>query len=197
MGVITRIEDGGLGHLLGSRLHHDDGVFRTHHHQVQQAGLDLRVGGIRHELAADQADADGANRRQEGNIGKVQGRCAGDHPDHVRVIFRVGRKHHSDDLRLVVEAFGEQGPHRAINQAAGDDLLFGRTPLAFEEAAGNFARRVVVLAVVNRQGKEVDSFAGIRRARCRQNDGVSVADVRRSMGLLGELPAFNCQSGIT
>ena len=75
--------------------------------------------------------------------------------------------------------------------AARQHFLLGRLAFAFEEAAGNAARRVGVFAVVDGQRQEVDSFARIGRAAGGDEDHrVAVADDDGAARLLGELAGF-------
>ena len=84
-----------------------------------------------------------------------------DHRRDVGIDFRIDRQHRRDDLHFVVEAVREQRAERPVDQAAGQRLLLGRAALALEEAAGDLARGVGLLLVVDGQREEV--LAGLRR----------------------------------
>ncbi len=95
--------------------------------------------------------------------------------------------HERDDLRLVAPAGGEERPDRAIDQPAREHFLLARLALALEEAAGNPARRVGVLAVVDGQRQEVDAFARVRRGTGGDEDHrVARAHDDGAVGLLGQ-----------
>ena len=71
-----------------------------------------------------------------------------------------------DDLHFVEEALGEQRADRAVDQARGQRLLLGRAAFALEEAAGDAARGVGLLDVVDREREEVLArTAFLRRPR--------------------------------
>ena len=69
------------------------------------------------------------------------------------------------DLGLAGVALGEERPQRAVDHARGEDLLLVRPALALEEAAGDLAAGVGVLAVVDGQGQEVDARPAAPSAR--------------------------------
>src|SRR5437588_7175199 len=50
----------------------------------------------------------------------------------------------------------EQGADRPVDQPRREDFLGGRPPLALDEAAGELARRVHLLAIIDRQGEEIE-----------------------------------------
>ena len=69
------------------------------------------------------------------------------------------RQHSDDDLGLVAPAVDEQRADRTVDQAGDQRLLFGRTSLALEIAAGNAARGVGLFLIVDGQRQEIDAFA--------------------------------------
>jgi hypothetical protein len=71
------------------------------------------------------------------------------------------RQHGDDHLGVAAPAVGEQRPDRAVDQARDQRLLFGRTALALEIAAGNAAGGVGIFpGVVDGQRQEIDAFFG-------------------------------------
>ena len=62
VGILNRFNNGRFGNFLRGRLHHDDGVFGSRHHQVQGTILDLAVGGVRGQTPAHQSHPHGAHR---------------------------------------------------------------------------------------------------------------------------------------
>ena len=79
------------------------------------------------------------------------------------------------DLDVVVVAVGEERTDRAVAHARGEDLLGGRTRFALEEAAGELARGVELLAILALQGEEIDPLArriGIRDRR--EDPGIAI-----------------------
>ena len=78
-----------------------------------------------------------------------------------------------DDLHFVVEAFGKQRADRAVDQARGERFLLRRATFALEEAAGDLARGVGLLDVVDGQREEVLAGLGVLRGDDGgQHDGV-------------------------
>ena len=90
-------------------------------------------------------------------------------------------------LRVAAPAVGEQRTDRAIDKARRQRILFRRTALALEVAAGNPAGRVIFLGVVDGQRKKIDAFL---RLFCRDHGGeyggLAVGSEYRSVGLAGQ-----------
>ena len=193
MRILDRLDDRGFGDLARGSFHHHDGFLASRHEEIQQARLNLRIGGIGHQLPLHQSHSDPGDGRGEWNVREVKRRRAGHQRDGVRVIVGVGRQHHGDNLRFVAKALGEEGPHRAVNQPAGENFLFRRAPFALEKSAGYFPRRVGVLAVVHREGKEINSLARLVRAGGCQHHRIAVANHCRAVGLPGHPSHFNRQ----
>ncbi len=153
-----RAEHDLFGQLFGFRLHHHHGVLRAGDDEVELAFLHLVERRIEHVFVVDETDAGAADRAHERRAGKRQ-RCRGrDHGDDVGIVLLIVREHGDGHLRVAAPAFGEQRTDRAIDQARRQRVLFGRTALALEIAAGNPAGRVVFLGVVDGQRKEIDAF---------------------------------------
>ena len=130
-----------------------------------------------------------------GNLGEGErGGCAGNRQD-VRVVLRIGGEHERDDLRFVPPAGRKQRANRAIDHATREDLFFRRLAFAFEEAAGNAARRVGVFPVVDGERQEIDALPRIgRAARRHEDDGVAEPDNDGAAGLLGQLARFESEA---
>ena len=191
--VLDGLDDRGLRDLARRGFHHYNRFFAPCHHDVQQARLGLCIRRVRHQLPIHQTHADAGDRRRERNVGKVKRGGPGHQADGVGVVVRVGRKHHGNNLRFVAIALGEHGAHGAVNQPAGEDFLFCGTPFALEKPAGNFPRRVSVLAVIHRQWKEINTLARLVRTRRRQHYGVAVTYHRGTVRLPGDLTHFDAQ----
>ena len=162
MGEFDRVHDRLFFHFLGAGLDHHDAFGSADHHDVEQALAHLGVSRVDDECTIDQADADSADRAFERNVGNGErGRCAVDTED-VGIVFGVGGENEGDDLGLALETVGEHGTHRAVNLAAGEDFTLAGAAFTLDEAAGNASAGVGVFAIINRQGEEIDSLAGIR-----------------------------------
>ncbi len=144
-------------------------------------GLSTNLPSMRPTRTAPTGEWNGIERAGQRRGGAVDG-------EDVGVVLAVGREDERDDLRLVVEALREEGPHGTVDQARGQDLLLGRPALALEPAAGDPAGGVGVLAVVDGQREEVGVLLGLLgEDGGGEHDGVAEADDGGAVGLLGEL----------
>jgi hypothetical protein len=184
-----------LGDLGGAGLDHHDRVLGAGHQQVQLAlGLEVGVGGVDDELVVPVADPHGADRVLERDVRDVERGRGADDRERVGVVLHVRREQQADHLRLARVALGEERPQRPVDHAGGQDLLLVRPALALEEAAGDLAAGVVALAVVDREGKEIEADARLAlRAGGRENDGVAQAHQHRAVGLLRHPPCLEGQ----
>ncbi len=196
--VVALDEGGGqdvLRDLLRARLDHHDRVLGAGHQQVQLAlRLEVGGGGVDHEGPVPVAHPHRADRPVERDVGDDERRGGADDGEGVRVVLEVGGEQQADDLGLARVALGKERPQRPVDHPGGEDLLLVRPSLALEEAAGDLAARVVALAVVDREGQEVESHPRLAlRARRRQDHGVAEAHQDCSVGLLGHLPRLDRQ----
>ena len=113
--------------------------------EVELAFLHLIERRIEYILVIDEADAGAADRAHERRAGKRQRRRRRNHGDDIGIIFLIVRKHGNGHLRIAAPAIGEQRTDRAVDQARRQRVLFGRTALALEVAAGYPAGRVIFL----------------------------------------------------
>ncbi len=194
MGELDGGEDDFFGLFLGAGLDHDDSVLVADDHDVDGGGCALGIGGVDDELAIDAADADGANGGAEGNVGESQSGSGGIDADHVGIVFLVGGEDQGDDLGFIAETIREERTDGAIDLAAGEHFFLAGPTFALDEAAGNAAAGVGVLAVVNGEGEEVDSLSGIGRGDCGgQNNGFARGDQCGARGLLGHAAGLKDQ----
>jgi hypothetical protein len=142
-------------------LDHQHGGFGAGDDEVELAVLELAQGRAQHVLAVDVTDAGGADRAVERHAGNRQRSGGADHRRDVGIDFRVQRHHRGDDLDFVVEAIREQRADRTVDQAGGQRLLFGGTPFALEEAAGDTAGSVGLFLVIDGQREEILTGLGI------------------------------------
>ena len=96
---------------------------------------------------------------RKGTRASMQRGRGADHRRHVGVVLAVGRDRPGLDLDLVAVRLGEERADRPVDEPRGQDLLGGRPPLALDEAAGELARGVDLLAIIDRQGEEVEALA--------------------------------------
>ena len=157
----------GIGHRLfahfaGTALHHHDAVAGTDDGDVQRTHEALSVGRIHNELTIDLADAHCTNRTAERNVRKRQRAACCVNANDIRIVLLVRGEDQGNYLRLIAEAFGEQWADGAINLAARQNFALAGTAFTLDEATGNAAACVGILAIIHGQRKEVDSLARIR-----------------------------------
>ena len=180
---------------FGAALDHHDAVFCADDRDVQRALKPLGVGGIDDELAVHLADAHRADRAAERNVGKRQRRAGGVDADDVGIVFFVRGEDQGDDLGLVAEIFGEQGADGAVDLAAGENLTLAGPAFALDEAAGDAAAGVGVLAVIHGKGKKSMPSVGSGAATAVARTTLSpCGDERGARGLLGHAAGFKSQS---
>ena len=191
MGELDGIDDGVFLHLAGAGFDHDDAVGAAAHHQAEQAFAHFFVSRVDDELAVFQADTHGADRAAEGDVGEGQrsrGRIDG---GDVGIVLVVGREAESDHLGFAAEAVREQGPHGTVNLAAGQNFTLAGAAFALDEAAGDASAGVGVFAVIDGEGKEIDSLARfLVGGGGAEDDVVGKAYDHGAMRLLGQFAGF-------
>jgi hypothetical protein len=140
----------------------------------------------------DVAHACSADRAAERNAGDRQRGAHADHGGDVGIDFRVERQRVDDHMHFVQEAFGEQRADRAVDQAAGQRFMFAGLGFALEEAAGNLARGIGLLDVVDRQREEILARLGrLGGDHGRQDHGAVDVDHHSAAGLTGDFARFH------
>ena len=153
-----RAEHDVFGQFLGFRFHHHHGVVRAGDDEIELGFLHLVERRVEHVFVIDEADAGAADRAHERRAGNRQRGGGGDHRQDVGIVLLIVRQHGDDHLRVAAPAVGEQRTDRAVDQARGQRVLFGRPAFALEEAAGNAAGGVIFFLVVDGERKEIDAF---------------------------------------
>ncbi len=174
-------------------LDHHDRVVRTGDHEVHVGELKLLERRVEHPLALHAAHADACDRLRKRDFRRVQRVAGGDQPEDVGVVLLVGADHVDEDLHFVLEPLGEQRPDRAVDDAAGEDFLVAGAPFALDEAAGDLARRVCALLVLDRKREERQRALLVAHRDGGQDHGVAELDQRRSGGLLGHATRLDDQ----
>ena len=134
-----RAEHDLFGQLLGFRFHHHHGVAGAGNHEVKLGVVHFSDGRVDNVGAILVAHARSADRTQEGQAGQDQRGRRTDHGDDIRIVLHVVRQHGQHDLRVVLEAFGEERADRPVDETRGQRLLVGRTAFAFEKATRDLA----------------------------------------------------------
>ena len=145
--------------LFRFRFDHQHRVLGAGDDEVELALRHLVEQRIEHVFIVDEADARGADRAHERRARQRQRGRGRDHCQNVGIVLEIVRQRRHDHLGFVAPALGEQRPYRTIDQPRDQRLLLGRTALALEIAAGNAARGVKLLLVVDRERQEVDAFS--------------------------------------
>ena len=84
MGDVERVEDLGLGDLVGAGLDHQDRLVGAGHDQVEVGVVDqVLLVGVDDEVAVDLADPHRADRRRERDVGDHQRRRRAVHREDV------------------------------------------------------------------------------------------------------------------
>ena len=194
VGDVERVEDLGLGDLVGAGLDHQDGLVGAGDHEVEvglERGPPRRVDD---EVAVDLADAHRADRRRERDVGDHQRGGGAVHREDVVRVDVVDRQRDRDELRLAAPALGEERADRAVDHAGGEGALLAGAALALEEAAGDLARGVHPLLDVDREREEVD-VAQVAGGRGGEHHRVARADDHGAGGLLGQLAGLERDLG--
>ena len=176
---------------LASDFNHQHGVGCAGDNQFELGINHFVERRVEHVFVIHEADARRADRPLERGAGKRQRGGRGHHCQDVGIVLHVVRQYGDDDLGLVAPAVGEQRTDRAVDQAGNQRLFFGRSAFALEVAAGNTARGVGLLLIVDGERKEIDALA--RRLRGDdggEHDGLAVGGDHGAVGLAGDLAGF-------
>ena len=131
----------------------------------------------------DASDADGRDRSFERDVADRERGARGNTRDDVGVVFGVVAEHHALDEDLVHKAVREERTDRTVDHAHREDFLLTRRAFALLESARELAGGGGLLAVVDREGEEVDAFARIGADNRREH---GCACVGREHGAAGE-----------
>src|SRR4051794_7255964 len=184
---VERVEDLGLGHLVGAGLDHQDRLGGAGHDQVEVGLGDQLLGRVDDEVALDLADAHGADGGPERDVGDGERRGGAVHRKDVVRVDVIHRQGQRDQLGLTPPALREQRAQRAVDHARGQGALLAGTALALEEGAGDLARGVHALLDVDREREEVDPLALVAGGRRTEHHRVAGLHHHGAGGLLGHL----------
>ena len=81
---------------------------------------------------------------------------------------------------------GKRGRMERVGQAHGEDAIGGGTAFTAGEAAGNLADGVEALFVVDGEGEEVDTLAGVGHADRDKDNGIALAHGDGAVGEAGK-----------
>ena len=191
---VQRVEDLGLGHLVGAALDHQHGLFGAGHDEIHVGDEELLLRRVDDEVALDLADPHRADGRRVRDVGDHQRGGRAVHRQHVVGVDLVHGEREVDQLRLAPPALREERPQRAVDHAGDQRRLLAGAALALEERAGDLARGVHALLDIHRQREEVD-VAEVARGRSGEHDGVACRDGHGAGGLLGHLAGLEGDLG--
>ncbi len=190
VGDVERVEDLGLGDLVGPGLDHQDRLFGAGHDEVEVVALEESLlGGVHDEVAVDLADAHRPHRVGQRHVGDHQRRGGAVHREDVVGMDVVDAQRDCHQLSLEVPALGEQRPDRPVDHPGGQGALLACATLALEERAGDLARGVHALFDVDGERQEVD-IAEIADRCGAEDHRLALADDDGAGGLLGHLAGF-------
>ena len=186
-----------FGDLLGTGFHHHDGVLGAGHGQIEKALLPILHAGVQDVLPVHKAHGHGARGAHEGRFGDGQGDGGAQHGQDVGLHVLIHGETGGDDLHVVVEALGEQGPEGPVDEPVGQDGLLGGTAFPLDEAAGDLAHGVELLFEFNGQGQKIHAVPGrLRHGGADQHRGAAAAHQAGTARLLGILAGFDDELAI-
>ena len=180
-----------LRQLIGASFDHQDSILGSGDNQIELAFFHLFHSRVHYIFLIDITDPYASNRSIERNIGNRQGAGSADHRNDIRCVILVHRNNRRNDVHIIAEPIGKQGPNRSVNHPGTQNSSFGRTAFPFDKAAGNFSYRIHSLFIIHRQREKIDSFTRTCRSSCRHNQrSFPITDQYRSIGLLRVLAGF-------
>ena len=191
-------EEHGAQHLvfcqaLGFGFNHQNRVFSTGNHHVQQGGFQFFKGRVQ-EVATliGVCDAGCTDRTIERDTGDGQGGGSGQHGGNIRILVLAGGHDRRDDLGFVHESLGKQRTNRTVNQAGRQGFFLGRTAFTLEKTTRDFAHSVGFLEVVDGQReKRLARLGFLGRNHGTQYRNVVYGDQHRAGGLAGDATGFD------
>jgi hypothetical protein len=188
------IDDNVFGHSSRTAFNHHDAVFGADDSDVDRAFATIGVGRVDDKFAVHLTDAHRAYRCAKWNIGERKRCTGGVDADDVRIVFLVRGEDQRDDLRLVAEAFRKERADGAVDLAAGKNFTLARTAFALDESAGDATAGIGVLALIDGEWEEINSFLWIGGGDCgREHHAVTLRDQGCAGSLLGHAASLKSQ----
>src|SRR5712664_1939206 len=187
---LESVRDGFFRNFEGAGFHHDDGFFCAGDDDIHQAFLLVGDGGVDHQLAVEQSDADAGNGLLKRKVRAIRRSRGAGYGNDVGVVLAVRREHHGDNLGFIAPGFGEERAHRAVNQPGSENFFLRGAAFALEETAGNFSGGVGVFAVVHRERNKIAVIHRRGHASGGEDDRVPVARGNSAVGLLCDFSGF-------
>ena len=162
-----------LGHLECATLDHDDRLVVPGDDEIHVAELELLEGGIQHPVSLESADTDARQRARKRDLRRVQRKRCRDDREHVGVILLIRGDDEDVDLHFVLEPLGEHGTDRTVDDSRRQYFAVARPALTFDEAAGDLAGRVRLLAVFDEERKEWERTLRLAHGYCGEHHRVA------------------------
>ncbi len=188
-----RFENLTLRHLESAALDHRDRFRGARYDDVDVGVLELLEGRVQHPGVLDAAHSDRGHRRVERDLRHVERHRGTQHGEHVGIVFLVRGQNEAGDLRLVSEPLRKQGPDGPIDAARGENLLLARPPFALEEAAGDLARSVRLLAILDGEGEKWEVGWPVLHCGRNQHHRIAVLHEARALREFGHTADFERQ----
>ncbi len=190
-GLHEVVEEGVLGDILSAAFDHDDPLGTDGDDQVRRGTLTFcenwEDDGLVPRKGASAAD----NGAVEGNAGDMEGSTCSQEGKTYGIPSFMGGEDHGHDLDFALEAFGEKGADRAVDDPAGEDFLVGDATFSAEEVAGDTPSGSHLFAVFHGEWEEVYPWALVSCGDyCDEDAGFSVADEDGGVSLASDLAGF-------
>ena len=169
-------------HLVCARLNHNHLFGAGGNRQLQVALFAFLGVGVDNQFAVHKTDQRAADRTVPRNIRDGKGDGGTDHCGNLGRAVGVNRHHGQGQRHIVAQIFREQGADRAVDHTGGEHRFLRGFALSFQIPAGDFARGVHSLVIVNRQRQEIDPVARAHgRGGTAENGGLAVANQARAV----------------
>ena len=180
--------------FIRTGLDHDNLLGSGSDRQLQIALVPVILTGVYNDLAVHETDLGGCAGAVKRDIGNGCGNGRAQHGDQLRSACGIHAHNHALQRDIVAHILREQRSHRAVNNAAGEDRVLGRSAFPLVEAAGHLADGVELLAVLHAQREEIDAVTRLR-GFCggAQDSGVAVVHECTSVRLLAYPADINAQ----
>ena len=173
-----------LRDLICTGLDHDHFLTGGCDGKVQIAFLPLLLGRVHDQLAIDHTHLGHGTRAVERNIRNAGSDCGTDHCHQFRTALGIHAHYHIVQGYVVPIILREQGTHRSVDHAAGQNCVFTCLTLTLVKATGDLTNCIHLLLVFYTQGEEINAIPGFLGCRgSTQNSGITIMHECASVGL--------------
>ena len=166
-----------IGYFLRACLDHDNLLLGSRNGKLEAASLTLLGGRVHNEAVfLGHAHEHAADRSVPRNIGNGKGDGRTDHCGDLGRAVMIDRHNGEVEVYVVAQILREKRTDRAVDDAGGEDSLFGGASLTLEISAGDAADRIHSLFEIDGQREKIDAVAGTcGSGGAAKNRGVAVA----------------------